>query len=70
MGKRDLLQEKNILIVWGMKDIAFRKKELNRWTDAYPRAKVICLDDTGHFVPEEMPDVLIREMRKLIGGLR
>ena len=67
--RRDRLQNKNILIVWGMKDIAFRKKELDRWIDTYPRAKVICLDDTGHFVPEENPDELIREMRSLLGGV-
>jgi len=52
-AKRSLLTDKPKLIVWGMKDIAFREKELNTWIDAFPDAKVIRLDDVGHDVQEE-----------------
>ena len=65
--RRDRLQEKKILIAWGMKDIAFRKKELDRWITVFPRARVARFEDAGHFVPEEKPDELIREMRVLMG---
>ncbi len=41
------------LIAWGMKDIAFRQKELNTWTAAFPDAQVIRLADVGHYVQEE-----------------
>jgi haloalkane dehalogenase len=64
--RRDLLQSKNILIAWGMKDIAFRKKELKMWMNAFPRARVVRFEDAGHFVPEEKPEELIGEMKKLI----
>lgn len=65
--RRDRLQEKKILIAWGMKDIGFRKKELDRWITAFPHARVARFEDAGHFVPEEKPDELIREMRVLMG---
>jgi len=65
--RRDRLQDKKILIAWGMKDIGFRKKELDRWITVFPHARVVRFEDAGHFVPEEKPDELIREMRVLMG---
>lgn len=40
-------------ILWGMKDIAFREQELNRWTSLFLNSKVIRYTDAGHFVQEE-----------------
>ncbi|MBD3348984.1 MAG: alpha/beta fold hydrolase [Candidatus Eisenbacteria bacterium] len=57
-SKRASLREKAALIVWGMKDIAFREKELIRWTEALPQARVIRLPDAGHFIQEEAPERL------------
>lgn len=56
--KRDALKDKNILLAWGMKDIAFREKELNTWANTYPNANVVIYPDAGHFVAEEKPDEL------------
>jgi haloalkane dehalogenase len=53
-----MLREKPTLIVWGMKDIAFRKKELRRWESTLPQARSIRLSSVGHFVQEESPDEL------------
>jgi haloalkane dehalogenase len=52
------LNGKPILIVWGMKDIAFREKELMRWERTFPEARSIRLDSVGHYVQEEAPDEL------------
>jgi haloalkane dehalogenase len=65
-GKRGVLQGKNILIAWGMKDIGFREKELKTWMDAFPLAKVVRFEDAGHFVAEEKPAELIGEIMNLI----
>ena len=62
----DVLKSKNILIAWGLKDIAFREKELDRWIEAFPEAKVVRFSDAGHFVAEEKPDELIPEIMKLV----
>jgi haloalkane dehalogenase len=64
--KRAVLQDKNILIAWGMKDIGFRKKELQVWMNAFPQARVVQFQDAGHFVAEEKPEELITEIKNLI----
>jgi haloalkane dehalogenase len=46
------------LIVWGMKDISFREKELKRWERTFPQARSIRLDSVGHFIQEEAPEEL------------
>ena len=52
------LRDLPTLIVWGMKDIAFREKELKRWQQAFPGAQTIRLPGAGHFVQEEAPGEL------------
>lgn len=60
--QRELLQGKVKLLAWGMKDIAFREKELRRWAEAFPEARVVRFSSTGHFVADENSEGLIREM--------
>jgi haloalkane dehalogenase len=55
-SKREVLKNKRVLIVWGMKDIAFREKELTKWMQAFPDANTIRFPDAGHFVAEEKGD--------------
>lgn len=61
----DVLKSNKILIAWGMKDIGFRKKELNRWIVTFPNAKVVCYSDAGHFVSEEKSTELMCEIRQM-----
>lgn len=56
--KMPALRSKPALIVWGMKDIAFREKELKQWERAFPQAQSVHLDTVGHYVQEEAPDDL------------
>jgi haloalkane dehalogenase len=49
------LEGKPNLIVWGMKDIAFRQKELKRWERTFPEARSISLSSVGRYVREESP---------------
>ena len=44
------------LILWGNKDIAFRKKELDRWQSELAEAEVHQYNDCGHFLAEENPE--------------
>lgn len=57
-GKIPILKNKPALFVWGMKDIAFREKELQRWLGAFPNSRTVRLDNAGHFVQEEAPEEL------------
>ena len=47
------------LILWGLKDIAFRKKELERWTSELADFEAHEFEDCGHFLAEENPDQIL-----------
>lgn len=47
------------LILWGMKDIAFRRKELERWQSELTNSEVHEFQDCGHFLAEEAPDQIL-----------
>lgn len=53
-----VLKDTPALIVWGIKDIAFREKELKRWETIFSHARSIRVPHSGHFVQEEAPDEL------------
>jgi haloalkane dehalogenase len=46
------------ILIWGMKDIAFREKELNTFEGLFTNSKTVKLEDTGHYVQEEMEEKL------------
>jgi haloalkane dehalogenase len=48
------------LIVWGMKDSAFRPHLLQRWKAALPQARVVELPNAGHWPHEEEPEAVIK----------
>lgn len=52
-SRRDRIKDKPALILWGMKDIAFREGELKRWESLFTDCRVKRFEDTGHFVQEE-----------------
>jgi haloalkane dehalogenase len=60
--RREAIAEVPATLAWGMKDIAFREKELNRWRSLFPDAKVVRYPECGHFVAEERPDDLAQEI--------
>ena len=66
-SRRENLQGKIKLIAWGMKDIAFREKEMKYWKIHFPEARVVAYQSAGHFVPEEMAESLAAELAKLLG---
>lgn len=43
------------LAVWGLKDIAFRRQELETWQAAMKHCEAYELPDCGHFLAEEAP---------------
>ena len=47
------------LVLWGMKDIAFRRKELERWKSELTNTEVHEFQDCGHFLAEEAPDQIL-----------
>lgn len=64
--RRSALADMPKLIVWGMKDIAFRKKELNVWTKTFPNTDVVRLENVGHYVQEEGAPALEQAIRRFL----
>ena len=60
---RAAFSDKPALIVWGCRDIAFRKKELHRWESELSDFEVHEFADCGHFLPEEAPEKLMMALR-------
>jgi haloalkane dehalogenase len=56
------------LVVWGMKDSAFRPPQLAKWREALPHAQIVELADAGHWPHEEDPEAVLRELRAFVGA--
>ncbi|MDQ1265336.1 MAG: hypothetical protein QG635_486 [Bacteroidota bacterium] len=61
--QRDKINSIPTSFVWGMKDIAFREKELNYWIEHWINPKVIRLEGVGHYPQEEAQEEVIKELR-------
>lgn len=53
-AKRGALENKPILLLWGLKVVAFTADSLSRWQAAFPRRASVTFPNVGHFVPEEL----------------
>ena len=58
---------KPALLIWGLKDIAFRRKELQTWQAEFNNHTVQELPDCGHFLAEEAPDIVVEKIRAFVG---
>lgn len=67
--RSDRLVGTEVMIVWGMRDIAFRERELDRWIERFPAAAVKRLN-AGHYVQEEASESLIEAMEEMFAGSR
>ena len=53
------LASKPVLLVWGMKDMAFRSKELTRMKGVFPDRVVVELPEAKHFIQEDAPEEIV-----------
>lgn len=65
-GDRAAFADKPTLALWGLRDIAFRRQELERWQSALADAEVHEFEDVGHFVAEEAPDRILPLLREFM----
>ncbi len=65
--ERSIFAEKPALILWGLKDIAFRRKELERWQSELMNAETYEFENAGHFLAEEAPDDVLSALSAFIG---
>jgi haloalkane dehalogenase len=62
--RRERLLGRPALVLWGMKDTAFRPSMLARWNEALPEARVVRVEGAGHWPQEEAPGVVLDELRE------
>lgn len=48
-----LLRRMPAMVAWGMRDIAFTKRDLGRWSNLLERGEIHRYERVGHFPPEE-----------------
>ena len=65
-SNRAAFVQKPALILWGLKDIAFREQELERWKSELTNFEVHEFEDCGHFLAEEAPRRLVAALRAFL----
>jgi haloalkane dehalogenase len=60
------LRRRPVLIVWGMKDSAFKPYQLARWQQLLPEATVAPLAGAGHWPHEEDPRGVIEAIERFL----
>ena len=60
------LRDKPALLVWGMKDFAFKKEEKLRFEATFPNHTSVILPEASHFVQEDSPEEISRAIRAWI----
>jgi len=56
---RKKIIDKPALILWGLKDIAFRRKELEYWKAELTNFEEHTFEDCDHFLAEEAPEKIV-----------
>jgi pimeloyl-ACP methyl ester carboxylesterase len=64
--QRQVLSEKKILLIWGMKDPVVKSKYLDKFIEGFPDARVEKIDSAGHFPQEEEPQLVIRTIKQFL----
>jgi haloalkane dehalogenase len=65
-ARRDRIRDLPALLLWGMRDVAFREKELARWEALFTCARVVRLEGAGHAPQEEAPERVVAEMEAFL----
>ena len=58
------LRDLPTLIVWGRKDIAFRKPELARFEELFPHHRTVLLPEAGHYIQDDAPAEVVAAIRE------
>ncbi len=62
-SERSSFADKPTLVLWGLRDIAFRRKELDTWLSELSHCELHEYTECGHFLAEEAPDEVMSKLR-------
>ncbi|MDY0169905.1 MAG: alpha/beta fold hydrolase [Thermoguttaceae bacterium] len=54
------------LLIWGMRDWCFTPHFLDRFREYFPAARVVQIEDAGHYVVEEAADQILSSLREFL----
>lgn len=55
-----------LLLVWGMRDRVFQPVFVDQWRELVPGARVVELDDAGHYLVEDRPDAVANAIDEFV----
>lgn len=62
--KLNRLSDRPILLVWDLKDFAFKEPERARFESMFDKHQTVLLDNAGHFIQEDAPDKIATAIRQ------
>lgn len=68
-ARRARFRDLPFLVLWGLRDPAFRWRELERWRRELSRAEVHAFPDVGHSIPEEAHAEALPLVRGFLAGV-
>ncbi len=69
-AQRRRLRDLPALVIWGLRDPAFSRRDLARWITALPGADVRALAKVGHFAPEESPGEVVTLLSEFLAAAK
>jgi haloalkane dehalogenase len=57
------------LVIWGMRDRVFQPVFLDQWREVFPDARVVELADASHYLLEDHPEPIARELADFLAAL-
>jgi haloalkane dehalogenase len=69
-ARRERIKDLPTLILWGMRDPAFRPHFIRPFEELFTRVSVVRYPDVGHFVPYEAGPEAAEEIARFLQGTR
>ena len=57
------------LVIWGMRDRVFQPVFLEQWREVFPDARVVELEEAGHYLLEDQPEPIARELADFLAAI-
>ena len=64
----DVLSEKPMLICWGAHDFVFDRDYYHEWRRRFPQASAFLYENAGHYILEDVPDLVIERIKHFFKG--
>lgn len=67
-NNRDVIKDKPLLLIWGMKDQVIKPHYLEKFQSGFTNTKILKLETAGHFPQEEHPEKVAMAINDFLGS--